>query len=450
MYLKEPGVARHLGVSFEMRPQLALIAILAAPASLAGQDLYIRNARILDPAVKSEVAGNILIQGGVIAGFPKQKPTSFTGTELDAGGRYVIPALTDMHTHSYGNAGAAGPPQFLGTAGVARVDLQAGVARFLDLFSPEDSILALRNRQRAGTVPGAEILAAGPCLTATKGHCSEYGVPTRIVNTPEEARREVTELAAKKPDVVKVVYDHEVYGGRSLPSIDKVTLSAVVATAREHGLKTVVHIGHWQDLRDAVEAGAAAVTHTPSGEVPADLPALMAARGTYHIPTLAVQGDWARYLDTPVLLDSPLLASVASKAIVDGYRKAPADTSRMGGWLAWQRRIGPGNLVAVGKLYRAGVPMLTGTDGGNPAIFQGYSVHRELALLVEAGLSPWDALAASTTTAGKFFGRKWGMTEGSEATLLVLDKSPIENIRNSETIFRIVNRGVVVNTAMNP
>jgi hypothetical protein len=176
----------------------------------------------------------------------------------------------------------------------------------------------------------------------------------------------------------------------------------------------------------------------------------MAARGTYHIPTLAVQGDWARYLDTPVLLDSPLLASVASKAIVDGYRKAPADTSRMGGWLAWQRRIGPGNLVAVGKLFRAGVPMLTGTDGGNPAIFQGYSVHRELALLVEAGLSPWDALAASTTTAGKFFGRKWGMTEGSEATLLVLDKSPIENIRNSETIFRIVNRGVVVNTAMNP
>jgi imidazolonepropionase-like amidohydrolase len=450
MYLKGPGVARHLGVSFEMRLHFALIALLAAPVSLAGQDLYIRNARILDPAARTEIAGNILIQGGLIAGFPNLKPASFTGTELDAGGRYVIPALTDMHTHSYGNAGAAGPPQFLGTAGVARVDLQAGVARFLDLFSPEDSILALRNRQRAGTVPGAEILAAGPCLTATKGHCSEYGVPTRLVNTPEEARREVAELVAKKPDVVKVVYDHEVYGGRSLPSIDKATLAAVVATAREHGLKTVVHIGHWQDLRDAVEVGAAAVTHTPSGEVPADLPALMAARGTYHIPTLAVQGDWARYLDNPALLDSPLLASVASKAIVEGYRKAPADTSRMGGWLAWQRRIGPGNLIAVGKLYRAGVPMLTGTDGGNPAIFQGYSVHRELALLVEAGLSPWDALAASTTTAGKFFGRKWGMNEGSEATLLVLDKSPIESIRNSETIFRIVNRGVVVNTAMNP
>lgn len=433
-----------------MRTLPALVALLAAAPALSAQDLFIRNARILDPVAKTETAGNILIRGGLIAGFPAQKPSTWSGPELDAGGRFVIPALTDMHTHSFGNAGAGGPPQFMGTPGVARVSLQAGVARFLDLFSPEDSILALRNRQRAGTVPGAEILAAGPCLTATKGHCSEYGVPTRLVNTPEEARREVTALAGKKPDVVKVVYDHEVYGGRSMPSIDRATLAAVVETAREHGLRTVVHVGHWQDLREAVEAGAAAVTHTPSGEMPADLPALMTARGTYHIPTLAVQGDWARYLDNPALLDSPLLASVTTKALLDGYRKAPADTSRMGRWLAWQRRLAPGNIQAVGALHRAGVPMLTGTDGGNPAIFQGYSVHRELALFVEAGMTPWDALAASSTTAGRFFGREWGVTEGSEGTLVILDKSPIEDIRNSETIYRVVNRGVVVDTGLRP
>jgi imidazolonepropionase-like amidohydrolase len=433
-----------------MRYTPLLCAILLG-APLAAQDFYIRNARIVDPAAQTVVEGNILIRAGVIAGFPEQKPGDFTGAELDAGGRWVIPALTDMHTHSYGNAAAGGPPEFLGTTGVARVGLAAGVGRFLDLFSPEDSILTLRDRQRAGSLPGAEILAAGPCLTATKGHCSEYGVPTRIVDTPDDARREVTALAAKKPDVVKVVYDHAVYGGRSMPTIDKATLQAVVATAREHGLKTVVHVGNWQDVRDAVEAGAAAVTHTPSpAEIPADLPALMAARGTYHIPTLAVQGDWARYIDNPALLDPPLLAGVAGKALLDGYRKGPAEGDRMAGWLAWQRRIGPGNLQSVGALHRAGVPMLTGTDGGNPAIFQGYSVHRELALLVEAGLSTWEALAASTINAGQFFGRKWGMTEGSEATLVVLEKSPIEKIQNSETIFRVVQRGVLVGRGLNP
>lgn len=428
---------------------LLCATLLAAP--LTAQDLYIRNARIVDPAARTVVEGNILIQGGFIAGFPTQKPAGFRGAELDAGGRWVIPALTDMHTHAFGNAAAAGAPEFLGTPGVARVALVSGVARFLDLFSPEDSILAVRDRQRAGSVPGAEILAAGPCLTATKGHCSEYGVPTRIVDTPEDARREVTALAAKKPDVVKVVYDHEVYSGRSMPTIDKATLQAVVATAREQGLKTVVHVGNWQDVRDAVEAGAAAVTHTPSpAEIPPDLPALMVARGTYHIPTLAVQGDWARYMDNPALLESRLLASVARKSLLEGYRKEPATGDRMANWLAWQRRIGPGNLQSVGALHRAGVPMLTGTDGGNPAIFQGYSVHRELALLVDAGLSTWDALAASTVHAGRFFGRKWGMTEGSEATLLVLERSPIERIQNSETIYQVVQRGVLVNRSLNP
>ncbi len=428
-----------------------LVLVLGTASAAAAQDLFIRNARIVDPAARTVVEGNILIRAGLIAGFPREKPGGYSGPELDAGGRWVMPALTDMHTHSYGNAAAAGAPEFLGTAGVARVALQAGVARFLDLFSPEDSILALRNRQRAGAVPGAEILAAGPCLTATKGHCSEYGVPTRIVDTPEDARREVTALAAKQPDVVKVVYDHQSYGRRSLPSINRATLDAVVAAAREHGLKTIVHVGNWQDVRDAVEAGAAAVTHTPTpAEIPAGLPALMVAKGTYHIPTLAVQGDWARYLDDPALLDSPLLAKAVSKALVDGYRKAPDSASRMSAWLAWLRLNAPANLKSVGELHRAGVPMLTGTDGGNPAIFQGYSVHRELVLLVQAGLSTWDALAATTVNAGRFLGRKWGMTEGSEATFLVLDRSPVEKVQNTESIHAVVNRGQVRTSGSQP
>ena len=102
-----------------MRYALLLITTLLG-GPLAAQDLYIRNARILDPALKTEVTGNILIEGGFIAGFPKQKPSGFRGAELDAGGRWVIPALTDMHTHSYGNAAAGGPPQFMGTEGVAQ------------------------------------------------------------------------------------------------------------------------------------------------------------------------------------------------------------------------------------------------------------------------------------------------------------------------------------------
>src|SRR5262249_9790080 len=130
-------------------------------------------------------------------------------------------------------------------------------------------------------------------------------------------------------------------------------------------------------------------------------------------------------------------------AIIAGYRAPPTD-ARSTGWLSWQRQMRSDNLAAVKKLAAAGVPMLTGTDAGNPAVFHGYSVHRELRLLVEAGLSPWGALAASTTSAGRFLKRHWGMKVGDEATLLVLDGSPIDDIANTEKIREVIQRGRVV------
>ena len=255
----------------------------------------------------------------------------------------------------------------------------------------------------------------------------------------------MNELAPKKPDVVKVVYDHRAYPGRSMPTIDRPTLDAVVATARANGLKTVVHVGTWEDVRHAVLAGAAAVTHTPEGQPPADIPALMVERSTFHIPTLAVQSDYSRFADDPSLLDSPLLHSIIGAKAVALFKEPPA--GQLAGWLKIQRTSRETDAAAVRTLAAAGVTMVTGTDGGNPAVFQGYSVHRELRLLREAGLSSWDVLAATTINAGRLLGRKWGMEVGDEGTLVVLDASPLADIRNTERIHAVILRGVMVDRA---
>jgi imidazolonepropionase-like amidohydrolase len=419
------------------------IAAIGLSQSAAAQDLYISNARVLDVGARAESIRNVLIRDGTIAGFPASRPSGFSGPVIDAGGRWVMPALSDMHTHSVGNFTPPGGFQTMGPERVARAALYAGVARYLDLFSQEDSIFAARARRRTAKTPAADIFAAGPCLTATRGHCSEYGVPTRIVDSPADATREVNALAKKRPDVVKVVYDHQTYGGRSMPSIDRPTLDAVVAAAKSNGLKTVVHIGTWSDVRDAVLAGADVVTHTPEGPVPPDVVALMVRRGTLHIPTLAVQSDYARLADDPTLLDSPLLASLVGARMIALFKTPPP--ASMAGWMDWQRRMRQSNAEAVRTLAAAGVPMVTGTDAGNPAVFQGYSVHRELRLLVEAGLSPWDALAATTVNAGRLLGRKWGMNVGDEGTLVILDASPLDDIRNTERIHAVILRGINVN-----
>ena len=428
---------------------LAIVLLESAIAALVythaadAQDLYISNARVLDVGARVQSTRNILIRDGKLAGFPATRPSDFSGPVLDAGGRWVMPALSDMHTHSVGNFTPPGGFQMMGPETVARAALYAGVARYLDLFSPEDTIFAARARRRASKTPAADIFAAGPCLTATHGHCSEYGVPTRIVDSPADAIREVNELAKKGPDVVKVVYDHQTYGGRSMPSIDRATLDAVVATAKSNGLKTVVHIGTWSDVRDAVMAGAAAVTHTPEGRAPSDIAELMVQHGTFHIPTLAVQSDYARFVDDPTLLDSPLLASLVGERMIALF-KTPLAPS-MAGWMEVQRRMRQSNAEAIRTFVAAGVPMVTGTDAGNAAVFQGYSVHRELRLLVEAGLSPWDALAATTIHAGRLLGRRWGMNVGDEGTLVILDASPLDDIRNTERIHAVILRGINVN-----
>ena len=420
-------------------PRLSAQATTVAAAS---RDLYITNARLLNVRARTETSQNILIRDGKIAGFPRSAPKDFKGTVVDAGGKWVMPALSDMHTHSVGNFQPPGAFSMMGPEGVARVALYGGVARYLDLFSPEDLIFAARDSRAAASTPGADIFAAGPCLTATKGHCSEYGVPTRIVDSPADASREVNALAAKKPDVVKVVYDHRSYLGRTMPTIDRATLEGVVAAAKANGLKTVVHVGTWDDVRHSVLAGAAAVTHTAEGPLPADLPALMRERGTLHIPTLGVQGDYSRYIDDPALLDSPLLAAMIGAKTLALYQAPPPP--QMEGWVKMMRASRDTDVAAVRTLAAAGVPMITGTDAGNPAVFQGYSVHRELRLLREAGLSAWDALAATTINAGRLLGRKWGTDIGDEGTLIVLDASPMVEMRNTERINSVIHRGVLI------
>ena len=427
------------------RVAVLLIMSLAGARSLSAQDLVLTNARILDPVSRTETRGALWIENGVIVGSGPRAPESAKGDRVDLSGKWVIPGLVDMHVHSFGNVA---PPRIFDGKGIentAIAVLRAGVTAFLDLFNVEDYILGLRNKQRVGAARGADIFAAGPCFTATRGHCSEYGIPTRIIDSPAVARQQLAQLAPKKPDVIKVVYDHADYGPGTLPTIDKATLEALVTAARDSGFKTVVHVGTWQDVRDAVNAGVAAITHVPRDSVvPADIPPLMLAHHTFHIPTLAVHTDFVEFVEHPELLDTPLARALSSDTIRAGYRNAAsaaASDPRMTRSLERQRESRARILESVRRLHAAGIPMMTGTDAGNLGTLQGYSVHRELIRLVQAGLSPWEALAAATTRPGEFLGRKWGVRPGDIANLVVLEASPISDIANTQRIALVVLHG---------
>lgn len=423
---------------------LSLCTLTLCATALSAQDVVLTNARIVDPAKRTIVEGSIAIRSGRIHSVGPSVPRDARGERIDLQGKWVIPALHDLHTHSFGNGAPGRVYDGNGTAHTAERVLRAGVTSFLDLFSPEDYVFGVRARGNGSG--GAEVFAAGPCFTATRGHCSEYGVPTRLVDSPDDAREQLADLAPKAPDVIKLVYDHRDYGPRTLPTMDRATMEALVAAARERRLKTVVHVGTWQDARDAALAGATAITHVPHGDsVPPDVVSLLAARRVWHIPTLTVHTDLPTFLSSPELLESPLLAAVTSDSLRAVYRRGVAGLNEPARRLVEGRKAQtPGALESVRRLHGAGVRMLTGTDAGNWGVFQGYSVHRELIRLVEAGLSPWEALAASTTSAGEFLGRGYGVSSGDQADLVVLDASPIEDIGNTQRIALVLMRGRVV------
>ena len=443
---------RRLVPSVLLLSAFAVALAAAAPPDAPPEEgaLLLTGGTLVDPRTGTAAEADLLIVDGAIVAAGRLRPEAFAGEVVDASGKWIVPGLRDLHVHAFLNQAPGRVAETLTTPVVAARMLYAGVTGFLDLFNLEDYVLLLRDHQReTGEPAGADIYAAGPCLTAPGGHCTEYRIPTRLIDSPEAARREVAELAAKAPDVVKLVYAHVPEGleGEAwrpgMPSIDRPTLEAAVAAAAERGLPTVVHVRSWEDVRASVEAGATAVTHVPAeGPVPDDLVELMAERGTVMIPTLA-NLDISLATD-PAVLEEPLLRAVAGPRILEAYRGFAGGGERAETVLASMDEAQANRLASVGKLAAAGVPMVAGTDSGNPWTVQGYSLHRELELLVEAGLAPRQALAAATTAAGELLGRSWGLAPGDEGTVLVLDASPLEDIRNTRRVYAVIHHGNVV------
>lgn len=403
--------------------------------------IILKNAKVLDLDLELVQEVALEIHGDRVVRIFDSEISNFSGEIYDLEGRWVLPGLNDMHVHSYGNQSPKGEVQLLGISGVAQAMLYAGTTGFLDLANRENSILGFRDRQRREGFLGADIYAAGSIFTCENGHGTEYGFSARIVNTPREARESVARLAKKRPDVVKLVYNP---GSSHFPSMDKPTMNALVGEAKAHGLKSVVHIESWDGVRDVLEVNVEAITHSVYEPVPDDLLGLMARKGTFVIPTLTVHSELATIVDNPTLLEDPLLSALTTPSLLKEYRAPSEFNEVVQAWLSIQRAEKEGYFRNLSSLVKNGIRIMAGTDAGNMGVFQGYSIHREIMLLVEGGCTPWQALAAATTVPGSFLGEIFCIQPGALANLVVLNSSPIEDITNTRDIAEVIYHGRIV------
>jgi imidazolonepropionase-like amidohydrolase len=237
--------------------------------------------------------------------------------------------------------------------------------------------------------------------------------------------------------VVKLIYGRD--------TLDKETVVAAVAASREVGAKTVVHIGSWQHAKDAIEAGATAVTHLYDEEViPDSLVQEWADRHTVSIPTMAVQCDMENFTRHPQLLSSPLLSEIESHTSLDSFRHHSRFCREAKFTVKWQHDDIDNDMESFRKLAAKHVTILAGSDVNNMGTFQGFSLHREIKIMQDAGYSAWEALASATTKAASFLGRPSGINAGDTAELVVLDADPLKDIANTQKIFAVIHHGILV------
>ena len=361
-------------------------------------------------------------------------------TVVDLHGRYLIPGLFDSHVH-WGGSGGVGASPIERTPDRLSHDLSAtlaaGVTSVVSLTDNLMEMRALSNEVSAGRQKAPRTFYAGPSITAKGGHPTEmFGfIPglaellTRQVETPEAARAAIAELDRERVDIVKLVLEPG-FDGRSMPRMRDEVFRAAMAEAKARRMRTTVHVGTDADVRLAIDAGVNGIEHTARG-LTDDTIALMAAKKITFTPTLVVL-DWAWKRDA-VRGNDPDVRRLALPAIMQTFLDPKSPLAPMlndGEMTTMMAGAFAGSLQQTAKAIRAGVPVIAGSDAGNPVTFHGISLIRELELLAQAGMPLPEVLKSATSRAADRMGQPTlgRIAAGAIADLVVLDADPSERV----------------------
>ena len=389
----------------------------------------------------------VLVRDGLIESVqPSGKVKVPKGTRIiDGSGKYLIPGLADMHVHVW-------------SEGDFVLFLANGVTTVRNMWgSPQH--LQWKKRIAAGELLAPSIITAGPLMDGPP----PIWEGSYLIETPEEARKAVSEQKEAGYDFIKV------YNQLSLEAYD-----AIIEAAREQGMLVAGHvpyavgpvhviksrqdsIEHLEGYRELLEADDSLVRgdfsqanklrrwyYIDRAKIPAAVEATREA-GTWNCVTIVVYQ----------LLSTPEEAMERMKwpemKYVDPLTKAswdPTQDFRLNDLTAEDfenvtKAIGILTELT-GELHKGGARILLGTDTPNPFVIPGFSIHTELQHLVAAGLTPYEAIRAGTHDAAEFAGQldTWGIiAPGRRADLLLLEDDPLDDVANAAKRAGVMLRG---------
>ncbi|TQV87907.1 amidohydrolase family protein [Aliikangiella coralliicola] len=344
--------------------------------------------------------------------------------EVDGAGRTVIPGLIDSHTHTWGNA--------------LELALNFGVTTELDMFTmPDFSRQHQKLRERLDNDQQADLFSATILATAPGGHGTEYGFNIPVIESVEQVEDFVTARIADGADYIKAVYDAPENPRKHFPSISRDILKELIRTTHNKNKMLVVHVDNLVSAHQAIDAGADGIIHSFMDKVADDaFVKLMKRRNAFIIPTLLVEASMVGLKPGEFILNDSESADYLSR-----MQRQQISASFMDFGIeenAFQRA-----LASVAKLSKAGVTILSGSDAPNPGTTHGASIHAEMMMLVDAGLTPEQALHSATGAVSQTFniGLRGTLKVGAPASMVLLEGNPLENIEQTRNIRAVWKNG---------
>lgn len=390
--------------------------------------IQLRNSKIIVGNGEVIERGVLVVEGSLIkfVGSIKRGPSSRNAIVFDLSGKTILPGLIDTHVHLCLD-GSPDPissilresiPQItLRAAHHARLTLEAGITTVRDMGGKDYIDLALRDSIQSGLLIGPRMICSGKLVCMTGGHGWPFG---REANGVDDVRAAVREQLKAGVDFVKLMATGGVMTKGVEPGATQFTLEELMAgveEAKKAGKRSATHAQGTEGIKNSLWAGVNSIEH--GFFLDDEAIELMLETKAFLVPTLC-----APYfiIKAGVRKGVPVYAVEKSKAVIKRH---------------WE---------SVRRAHRAGIPIAMGTDAGTPFNCHGKNL-KEMELLVKIGLTPMEAIVATTKIASEVLGleRRIGtLEEGKSADLIVMDGDPLKDItlfQEKEKILAIMKEG---------
>ena len=444
-----------------LRALLLLSGVILASTAFRSQQtvriasmILLKNATLIDgnggPATANT---DLLIQDNLITAVGRNLRA--TGAQvIDLTGKTVMPSLISTHVHvgtlkgtttsgaNYTRDNILNQLRKYETYGVTTIQVM-GTDRPM-LF---DS--GLRDSSQAGQLPGARLFSAGYGFgTPQGGPPAEMGMdqvfrPVSAAEVPAE----IDSLSGLKPSLVKMWIDD--FGGR-YKKMDPTVYKTIITQAHQHNLRVAAHVYYLSDARELAAGGLDLFAHSIRDSIVDDaLLQQMKTKGMAYIPTLSLdefayvyarKPEWINDAFFKASLEPGAYEMITSEKYQNDLKNAPNYAKNI--------RAFETALQNLKKIHAAGILVALGTDSGASAVrAQGFSEHLELQLMVEAGLTPLQAITAATRNAAQLLkiDKAYGTLEkGKVADLIILGGNPVKDIKNTRKIEAVYKAGRLV------